>query len=487
MGDGNSFIRNSANAFPHSFAVAGTFTITLTTETDKGCISMISKTVTVHPLPRVGFIMPDNCLADPFSPFTDTSSIADGTESQFTYLWNFGDPNASPSNPNTSTQKNPKHKYSVVGPYDVRLIVNSNNGCADTITRQFFVNSTQPQSNFSIGSPNCSNVSVALTNNSSIDVGRIVKLEIYWDYTNDPTSRTTISYPAGGAIYSHNYPEFFSPLTKDFVVRAVAYSGDSCFNISSRTITLMATPEIIFNSLAGVCRDVAPFNLTQASVVNGLPGTGIYTGSGISAGNIFNPQMAGTGTHAIRYTYTGTNGCVNFKEQNIIVYPIPTVTAGPDRFILEGGSAILLGNGTGNNLSYSWTPATNLSNPLLPQPLATPTDDITYSLKVTSGDGCIASDQVFVKVLKTPAIPNTFSPNGDGIHDRWEIKYLESYPGATVEIYNRYGQMVFQSTGYSTPWDGTLKGKPLPAGTYYYLINPKNGRKQMSGFVDIIR
>ena len=84
-------------------------------------------------------------------------------------------------------------------------------------------------------------------------------------------------------------------------------------------------------------------------------------------------------------------------------------------------------------------------------------------------------------------IPNTFSPNGDGIHDKWEISFLDSYPGATVEIYNRYGQIVFQSTGYKTPWDGTMKGNPLPAGTYYFIINPKNGRKQITGFVDIIR
>ena len=98
-----------------------------------------------------------------------------------------------------------------------------------------------------------------------------------------------------------------------------------------------------------------------------------------------------------------------------------------------------------------------------------------------------ATDGVVVTVLKAPAIPNTFSPNGDGIHDRWEIKYLDTYPGATVEIFNRYGQPVFKSTGYGRPWDGTLNGKPLPAGTYYYIINPKNGRKQIAGFVDIIR
>jgi gliding motility-associated-like protein len=94
---------------------------------------------------------------------------------------------------------------------------------------------------------------------------------------------------------------------------------------------------------------------------------------------------------------------------------------------------------------------------------------------------------MFITVLKKPGVPNTFSPNGDGIHDRWEIKYLDTYPGATVEIYNRYGQLVFKSTGYTKSWDGTYNGKPVPVGTYYYIVNPKNGRKQMSGYVDIIR
>jgi gliding motility-associated-like protein len=93
---------------------------------------------------------------------------------------------------------------------------------------------------------------------------------------------------------------------------------------------------------------------------------------------------------------------------------------------------------------------------------------------------------MLVKVLKKPVIPNTFSPNGDGIHDQWVIKYLENYPDASVEIFNRYGQPVIKLSNYK-PWDGTYNGKPVPVGTYYYIINPKNGRKQMTGFVDVIR
>jgi gliding motility-associated-like protein len=84
-------------------------------------------------------------------------------------------------------------------------------------------------------------------------------------------------------------------------------------------------------------------------------------------------------------------------------------------------------------------------------------------------------------------VPNAFSPNGDGINDTWMIQYLDTYPGCTVDVYNRYGQVIFHSTGYSRPWDGRMNGQPLPIGTYYWIIDPKNGRRQVSGSVTIIR
>ena len=114
-------------------------------------------------------------------------------------------------------------------------------------------------------------------------------------------------------------------------------------------------------------------------------------------------------------------------------------------------------------------------------------DDITYTLTVTSDKGCTTSDKVFVKVLQKPEVPNIFSPNGDGVHDKWVISFLESYPGSTVEVFNRYGQRIYYSIGYTTPWDGTINGKPVPVGTYYYIVDPKNGRKKQASYVDIIR
>jgi gliding motility-associated-like protein len=490
LGEGNIQVKNSGAPFTYSYTTAKTYTVTLKVETDKGCVSApLSKSLVVHELPVAGFKMPDNCLTDPFSQFTDTSSIADGTGTGFSYTWNFGDVNATAANPNTSTLKNPKHKYSQAGPYDVSLTVRSNNGCTTSLTQPFFVNGAQPKSLFTIngGTEHCSNTIVSITNNSTVDVGKVVRLEVQWDYLNNPADMETFIYPSAGTVYDHNYPEFFSPATKNYMIRVVAYSGDNCSQVSSQSVVVKATPQIRFEAIPPVCADAALFQIEQATVINGLSGLGVFTGKGVSASGSFDPQTAGAGQHTIGYTYTGTNGCVNDREQTLEVFPLPVISAGPDRFVLEGGSTVLLGSGSGTGLAYVWAPAQSLSNPSVVQPLSSPVNDIRYTLKGTSQDGCSASDEVLVKVLKTPQIPNTFSPNGDGIHDKWEVKYLESYPGATVEIYNRYGQLLFQSSGYTRPWDGMYKGSPLPAGTYYYIINPKNGRKQMAGFVDIIR
>ncbi len=84
-------------------------------------------------------------------------------------------------------------------------------------------------------------------------------------------------------------------------------------------------------------------------------------------------------------------------------------------------------------------------------------------------------------------IPNTFTPNGDGINDTWIISYIEYYPNATVNIFNRYGEKVLTSIGYGVPWDGTYKGVKVPSGTYYYIIDPKNGHKPISGWIAVIR
>jgi len=84
-------------------------------------------------------------------------------------------------------------------------------------------------------------------------------------------------------------------------------------------------------------------------------------------------------------------------------------------------------------------------------------------------------------------IPNTITPNGDGINDYWIIENIEEYPNNEVEIFNRNGNSVYQSTNYSNNWNGTYKGNDLPATTYYYIINLNNGSGIIKGDLSIIR
>ncbi len=489
FGDGNTTVLNTASPFTHNYSNAGTFTASLQVETDKGCLSpAFNKQISISDLPEAGFVSPEVCLTDPLAPFTDTSKVSSGMVSAWS--WDFGDPMAGPANPNTSTQQNPTHQYANTGTYTATLVAVTDKGCTDTVSQIFTVNGSVPMADFIVQNANslCSNREVTISNNSTVDFGNIVKTEIYWDWTNDPTNKLVDDVPAPGKSYTVLYPEFGMPATKTITIRMVSYSGITCLHEVTKTITLQATPQLRFDPVPEVCSDLPSFQLTQAIVSNSLPGTGAYSGSGVSPSGIFDPAAAGAGSHVLRYTYTGTNGCENFIEQTLTVNPTPVANAGPDKTVLEGGVVQLTPVlNSGFPITYSWSPAAGLDDPSKPDPMASPTDDITYTLTVTSDKGCTSSDTVFVKVLQKPEIPNIFSPNGDGIHDRWVIKFLESYPGATVEIFNRYGQRIYRSIGYTEPWDGTVNGKPVPVGTYYYIVDPKNGRKKEAGYVDVIR
>jgi gliding motility-associated-like protein len=493
LGDGTIPVQTSAAPFTHIYTPTGTYPVTLTVETNKGCISATPalRNVVINPLPVVKPILPEICLDDPFAQFDEASTIADGTESQFTYLWNFGDPNATPGNPNTSTLKNPRHAYSAARNYTVGLTITSGNNCSVQKDTTFTVNGRTPKAHYSIvGSTLCSNKDMVLRNESFVqDFGSVIKLEIFWDFNNNPTDKTVDELPTVGKLYNHKYPEFGAPLTKTYRVHIIAYSGSQCFDEFDSTITISASPKITFNTLGEICEEIPTLRINQATELFGLVGTGAYSGTGVTSSGIFTPATAGVGTHIITYRFNAANGCSAEESQPITVNPTPDADAGPDRVMLEGGSVVLLGVGSGNGLDFTWTPNVRIDNDKIPQPRVTPNDDIFYKLTVTSDKGCIDEDEVFVKLLKKPLVPNAFSPNGDGINDTWVIEYLETYPGAVVEVFNRNGQVVFRSPngGYTKPWDGTVNGKALPSGTYYYIINPKNGRSQLTGYVVIVR
>lgn len=193
------------------------------------------------------------------------------------------------------------------------------------------------------------------------------------------------------------------------------------------------------------------------------------------------------------YTLTVSNdGCaapVPPATVNVKVLKSPFANAGDTIKIYSGQSTKLAGTAKGDDVHYFWTPNQYLDNASSLTPIATPPQDITYILHVESEDGCGEStSSVFVRVYQLLKIPNTFTPNGDGYNDRWEIKNLDTYPQAYVTVYNRNGQLVFHNKGLYSAWNGTYNGAALPVGTYYYVIDlVEDGLPKPSGWVFIAR
>jgi gliding motility-associated-like protein len=187
---------------------------------------------------------------------------------------------------------------------------------------------------------------------------------------------------------------------------------------------------------------------------------------------------------------TSKEGCGSLPfNRSVIIHPPPAINAGTDKYIKKG-NALTMDASISNPAahSFNWTPALYLDKPNTQNPICKPDANITYILYATNTQTlCSGSDTVKVFLLSDVDIPNTFTPNGDGINDTWDIRFLDQYRNAQVDIYNTAGQVIFRSYGYRSAWDGKRNGGKMPAGTYYYVIDLGDGSKRMTGYVTILR
>jgi gliding motility-associated-like protein len=208
----------------------------------------------------------------------------------------------------------------------------------------------------------------------------------------------------------------------------------------------------------------------------------------LSAANIFSPIATPTDTTV--YVLTVKNGACDARDTvTVYVWKKPQASAGPDKYIVEGTYVTLDGDVKGTDVIYEWSPDYNIAATSQVKPEVSPLIETIYVLTVKSLHGCGTDvDETLVNVYKNLSIPNVFTPNGDGINDTWSILQLESYPDVRVTVCNRYGQQVFLSNGYGTEWDGSVNGQPVPAGTYYYVIDLRLSVPfRYSGWLEIIR
>lgn len=163
------------------------------------------------------------------------------------------------------------------------------------------------------------------------------------------------------------------------------------------------------------------------------------------------------------------------------------VDAGADAVIAIGESVIL--NGSSSGQIVAWSPPTGLSDPNSFEPIATPEQTTTYTLTVTDGV-CESTDEVIVKVIQDVSPNNVITPNDDGYNDVWKIDGIERFPNCLITVYDRWGQKVYESSGYAenNEWDATRNGKKLNAGVYFYVIELNDAlNKVKKGSLSIIR
>jgi gliding motility-associated-like protein len=181
----------------------------------------------------------------------------------------------------------------------------------------------------------------------------------------------------------------------------------------------------------------------------------------------------------------------------VIVHPIPTIDAGPDKDIILG-SPVQINTVATNTQTYAWTPSEGLSCNNCANPTASPARDMTYVVTVTSDFGCTASDEVIVRVHCDGSqvwLPNTFTPNADGQNDRFypHGKGIETV--AQFRVYDRWGELIFERQNMpvndkSYGWDGTYKSQPLKPDVYVWIMDATctNGEHmQTKGDITLIR
>jgi gliding motility-associated-like protein len=388
------------------------------------------------------------------------------------YRWDFADLS-------TQDTRDARKKFASKGDQPVRYRVITANGCTGDTTKTVKVVETP-------------SVTVSMTVKPCVDsMQRFVSSYAgtghawYWNFGDG-----RIDSSRSSAEINHAYRTAATDLRlRHWVVTAQGCASDTSLLTIAR---VHPNPQPVDFTIVSDSLCTGTFIRFSASSSGGVAGWQWDFGNGerSSAASPVQSRYDASGDFITSLRITDANGCGSSAlTKPVRILPPPGVDAGADRTVMLGQSVRLSGSATGGGpYDYLWNPTLYLDDPGVAAPLSTPTSTIVYTLTVKDRQsGCTGSDSVKVSILEKFTIPNTFTPNGDGINDRWDILSLNQYPGCVVEVYNTIGQRIYRSVGYPTPWDGTMKGRKVPAGTYYYVIEPGSGEKRKAGYVTVLR
>lgn len=433
----------------NTYTSPGVYPITLTVTTSFGCPAVVSQTLTV--------------LGADADFFTDVNTICKNspiiftikdTTNVMTWAWDFGDGrdtgNVSPIShyysfypPGGTTNASLTYwtsdsacKYSVVYPINIRDVVADFDRNLELTTQDWrhCIGTTDVFTSVSTGTPT------------------------YWFWNlGDGTTSTTLNP-------SHTYANVGTYT----VMLAIADTQFGCKDTLRKTMEILALPTITV-----VPQPTCALSPSQFTTI-GLPSYS-YTwspSSGLNNPNTANPIATLSTTTIFSVQVTDIDGCTNTVTVSVYIQEPPIPISWDTTIVI--GEQITIPGYAGTGFTYSWTPTSYLSCTYCPTPLFTGTVNMTYTAVVMDTMGCFTRNNTFtIEILPKASVdvPTAFTPNGDGINDiiyvdGWGIKKLNFF-----RIYNRWGQLLFESTDINVGWDGTYQGVPQNMETYVWQVS----------------
>lgn len=542
-------VTTTDSVITHVYTLPGLYVPRMILENNSGCRVPVqgTDTIHVHGVTAGMSFSPDVICGSGPVRFSNTTLSAD---SILSYQWYFGDRT-------TSNEKAPEHTYTAAGTYYPMLMVQTTAGCRDTMISTVPVKIAQsPVAVIHQGANACAPASISLT--ASISNPDTCSLRWSWNFGNGQTSAqedpgTVVFVNAGDfnikliLTNSLGCADTANTLVTAYENPRVSAGNDTfrCYG-NSVMLTAGGAEDYSWSPSRGLsctqCRQ--PVASPDSTITYSVTGTSVHGCTGSDqvtvqvvypfSINVSPPDTVCTGESLLMYaggadsfywtpavnrmspnfslvnaqpstttTYrvTGRDRFHCFSETKDIpvkVYPIPAVDAGNDISIPSGGTADLMPTVSSDVTEVTWSPTGSIYRSTYPGISVKPRETTEYLVEVSNEGGCRARDQITVFVTCDGAnvfIPNTFSPNHDGMNDVFYVRGKGLFKIRSVRIFNRWGEMIFDRSevtpnNMNEGWDGTYKGRPLTPDVYVYAIEltcENNGSMLLKGNVALMR
>ena len=470
FGDGDS---SSIQNPIHIYANDGTYQVMHQVIDGNGCKKDTAMDINIFPKPSPQFATSNECVGTSFT-FLNNSTIPNGYLISNSF-WNFGDGSS------LDTNYNPSHTYQTTGNYLITYIAESDRGCRDTILDSITV---YPLPNVSFSSDTvCEGSLTSLINASTVVNGSIIGYN--WNFGDQTTSTQTNPqhiYSTGG-IHS---------------TTLIATSDRGCIDSLIRPVRVWWPPQPLLQ--ADVVEGCEPLPVSFMDLSTSQDGSIVNWNWDFGNGDTSSWQHPGTvykedGLYDVQLNVVSSYGCINDTtySEYILVHPLPVASfrydpSEPSVFIplvyfYDQSALATVWHWNFGDTTYSTDqdPTHKYKNPGV----------YTIQLIIETEFGCLDTTWEVIDIKKDYAIwiPSAFTPNGDGYNEIFTVKGF-GFSQFTMQIFNRWGQLIYTTNEVIKGWDGTYRGEEAQQDVYVYKVDIKDdlgNPHTYTGRVSIVR